>query len=177
LKDVLDLAGERQRICIQKGWKFKGRNGKVIVVRDVLEKTVVWVQKFKEVGDIAVSYDPIHAALPWAAVRFLLSVAVEDAQTFGTMAEGIERVAMLVTRYEILERMYLDGRLNDEVGFEPALINLYASILRFECTAIRYYGKSTASKDTIQLEVSPILPLTMAQNEFYPQSFQHRRRV
>lgn len=27
-----------------------------------------------EVGDVAVSYDPGHAALPWALVRFLLKV-------------------------------------------------------------------------------------------------------
>jgi len=162
LKDVLELAAEKKRICLQKGWKFKGRNGKVIVVREILDRTVTWVQKFKEVGDIAVSHDPIHAALPWAAVRFLLSAAVGDAQSFGAMVEGIERVAMLLTRYEILERMYLYGNLGDEVGFEPALITLYASILRFECKAIRYYGKNTASKSIYQLEVSlsPMLTMT-----------------
>ena len=32
------------------------------------------MNKFKEVGDIAVQYDPGHAALPWAAIRFFLQV-------------------------------------------------------------------------------------------------------
>jgi hypothetical protein len=39
-----------------------------------LEKIIAWVIKFKEVGDLAVQYDPIHAALPWAGVRFFLQV-------------------------------------------------------------------------------------------------------
>lgn len=36
----------------------------------------VWIQKFIEVGDIAIQYDPGHAALPWAAVRFVLMVCL-----------------------------------------------------------------------------------------------------
>jgi hypothetical protein len=47
----------------------------VIIIRDQLEKVVVWLEKFKAIGDIAVNFDPIHAALPWAGVRFLLLVS------------------------------------------------------------------------------------------------------
>ena len=32
------------------------------------------MQKFKEIGDIAVQHDPVHASLPWADVRLLLEV-------------------------------------------------------------------------------------------------------
>lgn len=46
----------------------------MIILRDLLEKVMVWVNKFKEVVDVAIQYDPVHAALPWAAVRFLLQV-------------------------------------------------------------------------------------------------------
>ena len=28
------------------------------------------------VGDMAVQYDPVHAALPWALIRFLLKVCI-----------------------------------------------------------------------------------------------------
>ena len=51
------------------------RNGKEIVLRDVLEKIIRWLNYFKAVGDAAVQYDPGHAALPWAGVRFLLQVS------------------------------------------------------------------------------------------------------
>ena len=32
-------------------------------------KPVSWIAKFTEVVDIAVQYDPVHAALPWAGIR------------------------------------------------------------------------------------------------------------
>ncbi len=53
-----------------------GRGGKdeTVVLRDLFSKIVVWIDRFKQVGDIVVQYDPAHAALPWAGVRFLLIV-------------------------------------------------------------------------------------------------------
>jgi len=44
---------------------------------DVREKAVGFVgclNKFKEIGDIVVQYDPVHAALPWAGVRYIFMV-------------------------------------------------------------------------------------------------------
>jgi hypothetical protein len=38
------------------------------------EKFLNWMDRFKEIGDIVVQFDPVHAALPWAAVRLLLKV-------------------------------------------------------------------------------------------------------
>jgi hypothetical protein len=73
LKDVLDTANEKKRTCLGKRWKYKKGN-KEIIIRDQLEKVVEWVNKFKEVGDTVVQYDPGHAALPWAGVRFFLQV-------------------------------------------------------------------------------------------------------
>lgn len=55
-------------------WKYKKSNGEDVILRDLFEKMAKWVNKFKEFGDIAVQYDPAHAALPWACVRFLLQV-------------------------------------------------------------------------------------------------------
>jgi hypothetical protein len=40
-----------------------------------VEKTVSVLNKFVSVGDVAVNFDPVHAALPWAAVRFVLVVS------------------------------------------------------------------------------------------------------
>jgi hypothetical protein len=50
---------------------FQGRE---IILRDVVEKIVVWLDKFKAIGDVAANADPLHAGLPWAGVRFLLQV-------------------------------------------------------------------------------------------------------
>jgi hypothetical protein len=38
------------------------------------EKYLNWMDRFKEIGDIVIQFDPVHAALPWAAVRLLLKV-------------------------------------------------------------------------------------------------------
>ena len=43
-------------------------------MRETASRLVGWITKFKEIGDIAVQYDPVHAALPWAGVRFILLV-------------------------------------------------------------------------------------------------------
>ena len=69
LEDVLTAAAEKQRICLANRWKYKKGN-KEIIIRDQLEKIVAWVDKFKQIGDQIVQYDPGHAALPWAGVRF-----------------------------------------------------------------------------------------------------------
>jgi hypothetical protein len=37
-------------------------------------KLLSWMDRFKEIGDIVVEFDPVHAALPWAGFPFLLKV-------------------------------------------------------------------------------------------------------
>lgn len=65
LDQVLGETLGARDICIQKQWKF----------RTVADKLVGWVEKFISIGDVVVSFDPTHAALPWAGVRFLLQVS------------------------------------------------------------------------------------------------------
>lgn len=63
----------RQRLE-DKSWSFKRKNGETVYVRELLAKESKWINHFKDIGDIIVQYDPVHAALPWAGVRFLLTV-------------------------------------------------------------------------------------------------------
>ncbi len=53
-------------------------NGQEIIVRDICAKFIACVKKFMGIMDIAVSFDPGHAALPWAAVRFVLLVGANS---------------------------------------------------------------------------------------------------
>jgi len=75
LERVLKTTVESRDVCRKKGLKFKFRE-KTFVVRDLADKILSWVEKFKEVGDIAVQYDPGHAALPWAGIRLLLQACL-----------------------------------------------------------------------------------------------------
>jgi len=74
LDSVLEVVNEKQRLCLEKRWKFKNRQGQTIIVRDLLDKIAHYLQKFVDVGDVAVQFDPIHAVLPWAGIRLLLKV-------------------------------------------------------------------------------------------------------
>ena len=74
LSDVLNLVNVKKDQCMRSRWKYKNKNGEDIILRDLFEKMAKWVNKFKEVGDVAVQYDPGHATLPWAGVRFLLQM-------------------------------------------------------------------------------------------------------
>jgi hypothetical protein len=72
---LLDSVIKKQADCRAKQWQCRKPNGHKVYVRDILEKVAFWVDKVKETGDIIVQFDPVHACLPWAGVRFLLTVS------------------------------------------------------------------------------------------------------
>lgn len=73
LRSLRSEVVKKQIACEDRRWKFE-LNGHQIVLREVAEKIIFWIDKFKEIGDIAVNFDPVHASLPWAGMRFLLEV-------------------------------------------------------------------------------------------------------
>ncbi len=77
LSSLCDDLDEKLDQSKQKKLQFK-IHGRPIIVRDVVSRTLVWINKFKEIGDIIVQFDPVHAALPWAGVRLLLEVSGES---------------------------------------------------------------------------------------------------
>jgi hypothetical protein len=156
LKDVLAAVEAKKQLCMQKRWKYTKHNGDVIVLRDIFEKIVTWVDKFKDVGNAIMQYDPIHASLPWAGIRFLLQVAVNDSQTFGAMAEGVEFVSNLITRHVIIEHLYLQRPSAAKHQLEQAIIKLYTAVLEYLLKAKRFYSQSTAGTIPLFLSLSSI---------------------
>jgi hypothetical protein len=73
LDALLITAKHKRELCEDKRWNFQFK-GHTVRLRDTADKVIVWLDKFKQVGDIAVNVDPIHAGLPWAGIRFLLQV-------------------------------------------------------------------------------------------------------
>lgn len=74
--EILAAIEQKRDECVRKQWKYTRSNGEEVVLRDVFEKMVTWLDKFKAAGDIGAQFDTAHAALPWAAVRFFLQVGV-----------------------------------------------------------------------------------------------------
>ena len=73
LQKAFNAAQDKRNLCEKKRWTFTfGRH--TVRLGDEADKVLLWLDRFKSVGDIAVNADPIHAGLPWAGIRFLLEV-------------------------------------------------------------------------------------------------------
>lgn len=62
------------------------------------------------------------------------------------MVEGLEIVARVVARYSIFEEIYLTAASKAQQHLTEQLVELNAAILRYLCSAKKYYGRNTASK-------------------------------
>lgn len=83
LSDLLQVAEKSRQECIRKRWWYTKKSGETVIFVDLFGKIVKWIDLFKQVGDMAVQYDPVHAALPWAGIRFLLQVCdVENSERY-----------------------------------------------------------------------------------------------
>lgn len=142
LAAVLRAAKDKRDKSLQGRWKLKFPNREVVIVRDVLEKITRWVVRFREVGDIAVQYDPTHASLPWAAVRFLLQATVNDIQQYGAMLVDIEVISRLITRYKEFELLYLPSN-SLAPPLDDVLTSLYTEVLVYLARTIDILSERT----------------------------------
>jgi hypothetical protein len=75
VSQVLKSVQTRKDNCVANQWSLTIK-GKKVKVRDLCDKIIHWTTKFEEVGDFLVSMDVTgHAALPWAAVKFVIEVS------------------------------------------------------------------------------------------------------
>ncbi|KAF7889956.1 uncharacterized protein EAF02_002371 [Botrytis sinoallii] len=139
LVEILDLVQKQELKAQERKWKWKKKNGQVIIIRDIFVKLAIWIEKFKSIGDIVVQYDPIHASLPWAAVRFLLQAAISDINSNGAILEGMEIVVNLLARYEIVEYLHLQKASRAKSLLADAIVKLYTAILDYLFQAHAYF--------------------------------------
>jgi len=119
-----------------------------VIIRDVLEKIAKWIDSFKAVGDAAVQFDASNASLPWAAVRLLLQVTVNDVQQYGTMVQDLEVVSRIIARYKEFENLHLGRDQSAEPALETALTVLYTEVLTHLAQTIAFFSQSTAGMFT-----------------------------
>jgi hypothetical protein len=60
------------------------------------------------------------------------------------MLEGMELVSNLITRYAIIEDLYLQTTSAAKDRLTQPLVKLYAAILKYLSKARRYYDRNTA---------------------------------
>ena len=148
LSDLHMLTESAKERCIKKRWRFSrpGRKGETVVLRDIFNKMVIWINMFKQIGDTVVQYDPGHAALPWAGVRFILQVAVGDIVKFDFVVEGAESIARIIARYAIFEDVYLRHTSKASKELENALVRLYSTILTYQSKAKSFFDQSSLTR-------------------------------
>ncbi|KAJ4864694.1 AAA ATPase domain-containing protein [Trichoderma breve] len=102
-----------------------------------VEKTISILNQFISVGDIAVSYDPVHAALPWAAVRVVLVGITANQQLNIRILGGLASVTSLLLQCNMYQRLYLtsssatDGIKDALEALEKSLVDSYVTSLFF----------------------------------------------
>ncbi len=135
LSDLLALTDQARQDCISKRWKYTRKSGESVILMDLFAKVIKWIDLFKQVGNAAVQYDPVHAALPWAGVRFLLQVCI---------LEEIGRRRLC--RCAVFEDVCILSTSTAGRELQRAILQLYVSILRYLAKVKKYYDENSASK-------------------------------
>ncbi|KAF3185890.1 hypothetical protein TWF788_003938 [Orbilia oligospora] len=153
---ISEIEGLRDKKKSQE-WKIEIGEHKIIL-RDISEKIIVWLKTFKEVGDIAVQYDPIHAALPWAGVRFMLQMAISNSEARDAILIGTEQVIWMIGRYTAYEKMYLGFNLEFEESLKKSLVNFYGTIIQFLIKSKKFFDRSK-----VESVVKAVFPSTYSE--------------
>ena len=147
LSDLLALTERAKKDCVSKRWKYTRKSGESVILMDLFAKVIKWIDLFKQVGDNAVQYGPVHAALPWAGVRFLLQVcilgeierrrlrhikiAVNDIATFAFVTESATKTAEIICRCAVFEDVCILSASTAGNELQRAILQLYVSVLRY----------------------------------------------
>ncbi|RKL00716.1 hypothetical protein BFJ68_g12582 [Fusarium oxysporum] len=111
------------------------------------DNIIRWLDKFKGIGDVVSSFDPVHAALPWAAFRFILQAILAEREQADTVLELLASTPHFVFSGRVLEMVYTQesmhiGGTQNEVklsqqgldNLREELIKLYSALL----SALKY---------------------------------------
>ncbi|KAI1288296.1 hypothetical protein F5Y03DRAFT_389192 [Xylaria venustula] len=150
IAECLELTDKARNQCTEKAWRFRRKSGEEVVARDVLAKVARWIHHFTAVGDTLVQYNPAHAALPWASVRFVLQVVLRQVcvdyfETHNFLLEKIPHIAEQICRCELIEKHLIRFLSSAVVELKRALVILYAAILTFLAQVKTYFQRTTKS--------------------------------
>ncbi|MCJ1405107.1 hypothetical protein MMC11_008333 [Xylographa trunciseda] len=162
-EEIIAVVREKLEQCKKKKLKFKKKDGTEVTISDELDKIAGHINRFKEIVDEVVQYDPGkhirvktfkrfaeytggHLALPWAMIRILLQVTVNNAQAYGSLISGLECVSRIVVRYADIERTYIRGTSTLQSDLASSLLMLYTTALRYLIAADEYFGQGRAKR-------------------------------
>lgn len=75
IRELLEVTKMKQEECEQKSWKFRVGHHE-IVLRDCAAKIIGLLKNIRDIGDIAMTFAPPQASIPWAAVKIVIEVRI-----------------------------------------------------------------------------------------------------
>ncbi|KAM0428831.1 hypothetical protein ACHAPT_006631 [Fusarium lateritium] len=145
--EVLLYEAQMQReLCIRKQWRITKKSGDIIILRDVFEKIIQCVDKFKMLGNAAVEFAPGYASVPWAVIKMLLQTSINDTTAFAAMIDGVEEVTSTIARCAIFEAVYMKHTTSATEHLEASLVFLYAAVLNFLGISCKYFSTNTGKR-------------------------------
>ncbi|KAF5977580.1 hypothetical protein FBULB1_6512 [Fusarium bulbicola] len=123
---LIEQTSEKQRDLEKSNNKF----------RKYFDKIIHWLDKFKGIGDVVSSFDPVHAALPWAAFRFVLEAMLAEREQADSVLEVLASAPYFVFSGRVLEMVYTKesmniGRTQHEIKLsQQCLDNLHEELIK-----------------------------------------------
>ncbi|KAJ3519472.1 hypothetical protein NM208_g14114 [Fusarium decemcellulare] len=125
-----ELEARRRNLTVKVG-------SRKLDLRRYFGNIVRWLDKFKGIGDVAVAFDPIDAALPWAAFRLVLQAVVAEQEHADAIVKLLAATSQFLFTGRVLEAVYnrksmqMGGRLKEEeqIG-QQCLDSLHEELLQ-----------------------------------------------
>ncbi|KAJ2995025.1 hypothetical protein NUW58_g1386 [Xylaria curta] len=100
----------------------------------IIENAVAVLNKFASAVDVAINFDPVHAALPWAVVRSVLTISTSASELRSQILAGIAMVASLLAQCDTYQQLYMAP--------EPALRPPGTALCRLKTFIVQTYTKA-----------------------------------
>ncbi|KIW24692.1 uncharacterized protein PV07_10393 [Cladophialophora immunda] len=146
VQQALAAAREKQTTCQAKRWTWKF-HGHTVTLQEEADNIIKWLDRFKQVGDVASNVDPVHVGLPWAGIRLLLEAAISAQSQMAALLLGLETALYLSNRLRVyIEYLTTLPASQARTNFETSLVEFYALILQFLAGAVRIYQRGSITR-------------------------------
>ncbi|KAG4261726.1 hypothetical protein FPRO03_11195 [Fusarium proliferatum] len=160
--EILDQASTKDSefslsVLISKLEAAMKRVGMQKKLAEAMETIIPHLNRFAVVGDIAVSTNPNPAALPWAAVRFLLLNLTAGEEIRAKVDQGITEIIILVFECSVYHELYLTASASSDLAVDTNLrkkiIDALSQCIKLLGFALRRQKKAArALTDAFRLE-------------------------
>ncbi|OQV00709.1 NACHT domain-containing protein, partial [Cladophialophora immunda] len=146
VQQVLAAARQKQTRCQETRWTWTFR-GHTVTLQEEADNVIKWLDRFKQVGDVASNVDPVHVGLPWAGIRLLLEAAISAQSQMAALLLGLETALYLSNRLQVyIKYLTTLPASQARTNFETSLVEFYALILQFLAGAVRIYQKDSITR-------------------------------